>query len=388
MSIERTADRARGPGSAPGTTAKLLLVLLLAGAGALVGDRSRAEGTAGPVAAGRAPSAARMLRLAGHYESAVREMLPLLERGPDAATLWTTLYDARRSVVEIDRILANAAIFSASNRDRVLLRERAARSHLRLALFETHGLEFARARAELERARSLSAALRAPDFRIEWVAIQDGSEDRGLTTHYHLLSLPEFELALASIWSRARQVPFQFEGYGDAELLTTALARTPEPTPGGLDARLVATADDILREEIDAGHRAFELPLPPGVYRLRSGDGRLDRTFIVPEASAIDLVLIDRARFVLQIDPKPGEYGPRFFLNGIEVTDFDSMPYGVYRVKVDESYFEGAPETVRFIMGQGIPDKSRIAWTVFIPAGGAAHLHFERAPLTKRLFRK
>lgn len=385
MRIPRATHGAKRPGAALST---VLTLLLSAAIGTLVGEPVRADGSGQPSAEIRAPSATRMLRLADHYESAVRQMLPLLEDESNAATLWTALYDARRSVVELDRILANAAIFSVSNRDRARLRERAARSHLRLALFETYGLEFDRARDEIERARSMSAALRANDFRIEWVAIQDGSPGRGLTTRYHLLSLREFESALASIWTRARRVPLHFVGYGDAELLSSVLARSPEPVAGGLDARLLATAADIMREEIEAGHRAFELPLPPGVYRLWSGDGRLDRSFIVPEASAVDPVVVDHERFVLQIDPTPGEHGPRFFLNGIEVTDFDSMPYGVYRIKVDDSYFEGAPETVRFIMGQGIPDKSRIAWTLFIPAGGAAHLHFNRAPLTKRLFRK
>jgi len=385
MRTPRATDGRLRPGAALST---LLTVLLLAATGALASQPVRADGAGQRPAEGGAPSATRMLRLAERYESAVREMLPLLQRQANSATLWTALYDARRSVVELDRILANAAIFSASNRDRAQLRERAARSHLRLALFETHGLEFERARDEIERARAMSDALRAPDFRIEWVAIQDGSPGRGLTSRYHTLTLTEFETALASIWSRARQVPLRFEGYSDAELLVSALARSPAPASGGLDARLLATAADIMREKIEAGRRAFELPLPPGVYRLRSADGRLDRSFIVPEASAVDQVVIDRARFVLQIDPKPGEHGPRFFLNGIEVTDFDSMPYGVYRVKVDENYFEGAPETVRFVMDQGIPDKSRIAWTLFIPAGGAAHLQFDRASLTRRLFRK
>ncbi len=160
-------------GSRPGATlSTLLAVLLSAATGALASEPVRADGARQRSAESQAPSAVRMLRLAEHYESAVREMLPLLERQADAATLWTALYDARRSVVELDRILANAAIFSASNRDREQLRERAARSHLRLALFETHGLEFERARDEIERARSLSDALRAPEFRIEWVAIR------------------------------------------------------------------------------------------------------------------------------------------------------------------------------------------------------------------------
>ena len=126
--------------SRPGATLSTLLAVLLSAAlGTLVSQPVHAAGAGQRPAESLAPSAVRMLRLAERYESAVREMLPVLERQADAATLWTALYDARRSVVELDRILANAAIFSASNRDREQLRERTARSHLRLALFETHG---------------------------------------------------------------------------------------------------------------------------------------------------------------------------------------------------------------------------------------------------------
>jgi hypothetical protein len=329
-----------------------------------------------------------MLHLAKHFEAALRDTIPILGHGADAETLWTALYDARRAVVEIDRILANASIFAASNRDRAWLLDLAARSHLRLALFETHGLEFERARQEIDRARSLSESLHSPDFRIEWVALQDGSTERGLQTRYHLMTPQEFEAALASIWSGARNVPFVFGGYGDAEVISADLSRSPEPPHGSLDARLFARGAALLREALEAGRRSFDVPLPPGVYRLRGGGGRLDRTFMVPEVSEVDAVVIDRARFSLRLDPKPGSHGPRFFLNGIEVGDLTTMPFGTYRVKVDENYFEGAPGTVRFIMGEGISDRTRHTWTVFVPVGGSALLRFERASLGKRLFRK
>jgi hypothetical protein len=333
-------------------------------------------------------STGEMLHLAKRFEAALRDTIPILGRGSDAETLWIALYDARRSVVEIDRILANASIFAASNRDRAWLLDLAARSHLRLALFETHGLEFERARQEIDRARSLSDSLRSPDFRIEWVAFQNGSAEQGLQTHYHLMSPHEFEAALASIWSRARRVSFTFGGYSDAELISSRLSRSPEPPHGSLDERLFSRGTALLREALDAGQRSFDVPFPPGLYHLRGGGGRLDRTFVVPEVSHVDAVVIDRERFVLRVDPKPGPHGPRFFLNGIEVTDLTTMPFGTYRVKVDENYFEGAPRTVRFIMGEGISDRTRHAWTVFVPEDGSALLHLERASLGKRLFRK
>ena len=126
--------------------------------------------------------------------------------------------------------------------------------------------------------------------------------------------------------------------------------------------------------------------LPAGVYRLlgRPG-GDIDRGFVVPEATEVDTVIVDRARFALRLDPKPGPRGPRFFLNGLEVTDFTAMPYGVYRLKVDPDDYPTAPQIVRFLLGEGIPDKTRSSWTIYVPAGTTAVLQLDRgAPGSRR----
>ena len=89
-------------------------------------------------------------------------------------------------------------------------------------------------------------------------------------------------------------------------------------------------------------------------------------------------VLFDRARFALRLDPKPGPKPPRFFLNGIEMTDLDRLPFGVYRLKVDLAEYPSAPQIVRFVIGEGIPDKTRTSWTMYVPAGSTAILALDR----------
>ncbi|HUD70820.1 MAG TPA: hypothetical protein VMQ62_02560, partial [Dongiaceae bacterium] len=133
------------------------------------------------------------------------------------------------------------------------------------------------------------------------------------------------------------------------------------------------------RAAAERNQAAFSVPLPPGVYRVqgRTGGG-IDRSFVVPEATDADPVLVDRARFALRLDPRPGPKAPRFFLNGIEVTDLDRLPYGVYRLKVDPSEYPSAPQIVRFVIGDGIPDKTRTSWTMYVPAGTTAVLALDR----------
>jgi len=365
-----------------------LAVLLVAGrpAGAPRSDPARPAPAPPPEAA---DAARRVLDMAESFVNLVRDTLPLLEANPDATTLWAALYDTRLVAAEVDRLTANVPIFQASTGERNRLQDLAAEAHLQLALFETHGLDFEKARQEIGRAKALSDGIQTPDYRIEWTALQEKTTGRGMVTRYQLLSLPEFEAALGGLWTRSRLVHFEFSGYAAAELLGIGLERSPQPVQGSLDDRLLARAAAMLREALIQGKRTFDMPLTPGVYSLSGArPGELKRGFIVPEVSEVDPVVVDRARFTLRIDPKPGPKGPWLFLNGILMSDLTTMPYGVYRIKVDASYYQGAPEVVRFVLGEGISDKTRTSWTLYVPGGGGVTMMLDRTPLGDRLFRK
>ena len=332
-----------------------------------------------PRAGAAEESVEEVLEMAARYADLVRDSVPLLDRRPDPPTIAAAVGEARRAIAEIDRLSANAAIFQAAPSDRQKLQDLAAAAHLNLALFETHGLEFERARQEIARARSLSDIVDSPGFRTEWVALQTGQPGRALLTRHNLLTLPEFEAALGSIWYRSRPVAFEFRGFNTQELGQTRLSAPTPPPTGSLDERLLVRGEALLRAAVEKNQAAFSVPLPPGVYRVQGRKGGdIDRTFVVPEATDADAVLIDRARFALRLDPKPGPKAPRFFLNGIEMTDFDRLPYGVYRLKVDPSEYAAAPQIVRFVIGDGIPDKTRTSWTIYVPAGTTATLALDR----------
>ena len=325
------------------------------------------------------------LNLATRYADLLRDSIALVEHDADVATLWAALDDARRAVAEVDRLTANAAILPATQHDRQRFAGMSAEAHLVLALFETHGMEFERAREEIALARTISDHVDAPDFRTPWVALPAGAPGRALVTRYNLLTLREFEAALGAFWNRVRMVPFEFHGFDTKELLRVNLVRSDRPPPGSLDDRLLARGAARMRHALGQGEPSFSISLPPGLYRFHGRPGSdLDRSFIVPEVSPVDPVVIDRARFTLRVEPRPGPRGPRFFLNGLEVTNFASMPYGVFRVKVDNGLFPNAPRVVRFLPGEGIPDKTRTSWKVFVPAGGTSLFHIDKASLGRR----
>jgi len=325
------------------------------------------------------------LELGGRWAALLRDSVAILDRRPDPATIQAVVGDARRAVAEIDRLSANAAIFQAAPQDRQKLQDLAAAAHLNLALFETHGLEFDRARQEIARARALSDLVQSDAFRTEWAAIPSGEPGKALQTRYNLLTLSEFEAALGSIWSRARPVPFEFRGITAEDLAQMRLAPATTPPPGSLDERLLLQGTTQLRAALEKARPAFTVSLPPGVYRLQGRpSGDIDRTFVVPEATDVDTVLVDRARFALHLEPKLGPRPPRFFLNGFEVTDLTKMPYGVYRLKADANDYPTAPQVVRFVLGEGIPDKTRTSWTIYVPAGTPAALSFDRGTAPRR----
>jgi hypothetical protein len=320
-----------------------------------------------------------VLEMAGRYAAILRDTVPILDRRPDPATIRAALAEARRAVAEIDRLSANAAIFQAPPSDRQRLQDLAATAHLNLALFETHGLEFERARQEIARARALSDVVESPTFRTEWVSLQSGVPGRALLTRHNRLTLAEFEAALGSIWFRARPVAFELRGFTTQDLGQVRLVAPSPPPPGSLDERLLMQGDALMRAALDRGRETFTVPLPPGLYRIEGRHGGdIERAFIVPEATDADTVYIDRARFALRLDPKPGPKGPRLFLNGIEVTDFEAIPYGVYRLKIEGDGYPNAPQIVRFMLGEGIPDKTRTSWTIYVPAGAGGTLSLDR----------
>jgi hypothetical protein len=360
----------RSPAPGARRTGRLVATALLVAAAALL---------APPAPRAAEESVEEVLAMAGRYADLVRDSVPLLDRRPDPPTIAAVVGEARRALAEIDRLSANAAIFQAAPSDRQKLQDLAAAAHLNLALFETHGLEFERARQEIARARALSDVVDGVSFRTEWVALQTGQPGRALLTRHNLLTLPEFEAALGSIWYRARLVAFEFRGFNTQELGQARLSAPTPPPAGSLDERLLLRGEALVRTAVEKNQATFSVPLPPGVYRVQGRPaGGIDRTFVVPEATDADAVLIDRARFALRLEPKPGPKPPRFFLNGIEVTDLDRLPYGVYRLKVDPAEYPAAPQIVRFVIGDGIPDKTRTSWTMYVPAGSTAILPLDR----------
>ena len=330
-------------------------------------------------------SVAQVLESAERFASVLRDTVPLFDRRPDPPTLDAAADDARRAVAEIDRLSANAAIFQSAPADRQKLQDLAAESHLRLALYETYALELDRARQEIARARALSDIVDGPDYRTEWSAHQTGQPGRALLTRWNLLTVPEFEAALGSISWRARPVPFEFRGVTTQDLSQVRLTAVAPPPIGSLDERLLLRGTALARAALERGQSAFTAPLPPGAYRLQGRPGgEIERTFVVPEATDADAVLVDRARFSLRLDPKPGPRPPRFFLNGVEVASLESMPYGVYRLKADPDEYPSAPLVVTFVLGDGIPDKTRTSWTIYVPAGGGTVLALDRGAAGRR----
>ena len=324
-------------------------------------------------------SVAASLDLASRWAGLLRDSVSILASRPDPPTLNAAVADARSMVAEIDRLAANAAIYQAAPTDRQKLLDLAAESHLHLALFETHALEFDRARQEISRARALSDLVQSDSFRTEWAAMPAGEPGKALQTRFNLLTLSEFEAALGSVWARARVVPLEFRGFTSQELAQARLSAATAPPPGSVDERLILRGTALARDAFERGQASLSVPLPPGVYRLEGRPGGdIARSFVVPEASDVDAVVVDRARFALRLEPRPGPHPPRFFLNGIEMTDFAALPYGVYRVKGDEGDYPGAPQVIRFVLGEGIPDKTRTSWTVYVPAGTPAVLTFDK----------
>ena len=355
--------------SLPGRAVRIGAVLLL------VTALQAAPRAASPSAAPAGDEVKSSLHIAARWSDVLRESIAVLEHAPDGKTVWAALYEGRRIAAEIDRISSTAVILEASERDRQLLRDMAAEAHLNLALLETHGLEFEQARREISQARMLSDHISHPDFRTPWVALQSGEPGQALVTHYKLLTLAEFESALQAVWHRVRRVPIEFNGLDTETLLQVSLKREDLPETGSLEDRLLEQAVIEAQEKLEKGISRMDLALPPGLYRIRVGpDEKLSRRFIVPEATTVDRVVIDRARFELKLNPRPGPDGPWLFLNGIEATDMTSMPYGVYRVKGDRDRLSNTPEIVEFILGEGIPDKTRTAWTIYVPAGGTSRL--------------
>jgi hypothetical protein len=331
-------------------------------------------------------SAASTLEMAQRYADLIRDTIPILDRAPDPPTLAAALNDTRLAVVEIDRLSANAAIFQSAPRERRLLQDVQAGAHLRLALFEAHGLEPERAREELARARSLSDIVESPDFRTEWLALQTGHPGSALLTRFNLLTVADFEAALGSLAYRARPVPFEIRGFTTQDLSLMTLVATTPPPADSLEERLLARGSAALREALDRGQTTFTIPLPPGLYRLQGRPGGdLDRTFVVPEATEVDTVIIDRARFALRLESKPGPKAPALFLNGIRMANLGSLPYGIYRLKADPGEYPDAPQIIRFVLGEGIPDKTRTSWTLYVPGGTSAVLSLDRGgPGTRR----
>ena len=317
--------------------------------------------------------------LAADYALQIRAYLPLLDRSPDAALLQGAIGDVRRAVSEIDQQVAStgaAAIFDPTG-----VRAGAAAAHLHLALFETRAGDSEAARREVDRARELLGASALDAFRAPWtVRPEPGGPGRAPITRYDMLTFGDYETLLKAEWSAVRSVPLDLNTIPDRDVPGIDLA--PSGAPRESDRPLIERARAQLRDAIAANRKTFSIALPPGTYRIAGRPGAdLERIFVVPEIAPIDPVVLGADRFALRITPSDPERGPRFFLNGVEVTDRGAMPYGIYRVAADPEFVSDAPSTIRFIPGLGLDNRSRSAWTIFVPRGEMTELRFGGAPL-------
>ncbi len=319
------------------------------------------------------------------YAAQVSAFLPLLEAPADPALLSAALSDVRRSVAEIDQVVAGDVRAAPGLFDPGGVRATAATAHLHLAAFETRARDFESARDDVGRARQLLGT-RADTFRIPWAEHQDGGPGRASVTRHELRTLAEIETLLRASWSDARPVAFDLNTVDARDLSAIALSESQGSTSRESDLPLIERGAALLRESVAAGKRSFTIPLPPGIYRVvgRPGSG-LDRTFLVSEASDTDPVVVGGQRFVLRLAIAGRTRTPRFFLNGVEVRDLGAMPYGYYRVDADREFVKDAPTLIRFIPGLGIDNKSRSVWTVFVPPGEMTELRFGTAALGGRL---
>jgi hypothetical protein len=311
----------------------------------------------------------------------VRAYLPLLGGAADPATLSAALADVRRAVAEIDQVVAGASPQGPALIDPGGVRRDAATVHLHLALFETRAHDFEGARREIERARQILNGAAPDTFPVAWAARQEGGPGEAPIIAYEFVSLAEFETLLGLFWSEARPIVFDFNTVDKRDLSRIEMAEAPGVPAREADRPLVERGAALLRQAIASGERSVSVPLPPGTYRLSGPPGSgLDRTFVVPESSDPDPVVVGADRFALRIAPDGRGRGPRFFLNGVEVSELDAMPYGYYRVKVGEEVLKDAPTLIRFIPGLGIDNKSKSRWTVFVPRGEMTVLRFGAAP--------
>jgi hypothetical protein len=323
---------------------------------------------------------------ATRYADQVSALLPLLDSSADPLLLSTALTAVRRAVAEIDQAVASAPVPEPGALDPGEVRGAAAAAHLHLAAFETLNRDFEAARRNVDRARQLLGA-GATTFQVPWAARQDGGPGRAPITYYELRTAGEVESLLRATWSEARTVPFELDGVGADDLATLVLAADPGSAGRESDLPLVEGGLRLFHEQIAAGKTSFSVPLPPGLYRVGGrADAGLERTFLVPEASEIDPVVVGPERFVLRLTVAGRRHIPRLFLNGIEVRDLGAMPYGYYRVDADRATLKDAPNLIRFVPGRGSNDKSRTIWTVQVPAGGLSELRFGVAALGNRLW--
>jgi hypothetical protein len=323
---------------------------------------------------------------AAHYAEQVNDLLPLLDGSTDPVVLSAALADVRRAVAEIDRVVASAAVSDPGGFDVGGIRAVAATAHLHLAAFATLDGDLDEARLNVERARQLLGD-GAATVQVPWAMHQDGGPGRAPVTSYELRTVADVESLLRATWSEARPVAFSLDTVAPDDLPGLTLSGEPGSTGRDSDLPLVEAGAGLFHDHLAAGETSFSIPLPPGLYRVRgqAGSGP-DRTFVVPEASETDPVIIGTQRFVLHVAVAGRSHTPRFFLNGVQVRDLSAMPYGYYRVDADRTVLTNAPEVIRFVPGSGASDRSRTVWTVYVPAGGMTELRFGAAALGNHLW--
>jgi len=336
-------------------------------------------------AMGAAPHAEDVGGLASQYAAQVAALLPLLDAPAEPELLSAALVDVRRAVAEIDQVVASTMPDGPGILDAGGVRGSAATAHLHLAAFETRTRDFEGARRDIERARHLLGA-RADTFRVPWAARQDTEPGKAPITHYEMRTLAEFEALLRLFWSEARPIAFDLSAVDAKELASVVLSEAPGSPTRESDRPLVERGAALLRESVSSGKRSFSIPLPPGIYRFGAGPGSgIDGSFLVSEASEPDPVVVGAQRFALRLTIAGRTHTPRFFMNGVEVRDLSSMPYGYYRVDADREFIKDAPALIRFVPGPGLNNKSRSVWTLYVPAGEMTELRFGAAPLGSRL---
>jgi hypothetical protein len=296
--------------------------------------------------AGFDPVQAEVDRMQDLYRAVTNYHLLLQGDGVTSLTVSAALHDVERYLEEIDGKYATDQLFIKDQKALEQLTKIVAKAHFQGAILHARGVDLEASISQYEKTLDLLKSDPADwDQELERTA-RPGLLPQAQEIAFQLTTPREAVQDLKEFWASGVVTRFKSRDLTPTQRATIQLERVGGRNDAFSDASFQVAAQRFSQRIADALDE-FRVVLPPGRYRVGSGDATFPPfDFQLQEGGVPDPIYVNPNTFSFSWASENEKCRPTLVLNGLPVKTFAGLPYGTYHVQRQPGCEQRLPDKI------------------------------------------